>query len=103
MHRKQWESHEIYDILVNKLKVVGPGKQGVSFGVGLEPLASSFAALGSNVLGTELPPDNPAAGEWNKTQQHASGKYAMFKQNIISRLEFDRLVDFKYVISNTST
>ena len=51
---------------LTKLGAVGPGKSGLTFGVGRERLPSAFAALGAQVLATDMPPDDKEAKGWSK-------------------------------------
>ena len=62
-HRKMWEFFFVYRTLT-KLGAVGPGKSGLTFGVGKEPLPSAFADLGAKVLATDMPPDLQGASGW---------------------------------------
>ena len=59
----QWEFFFIYRTLT-KLGAVGPGKSGLTFGVGKESLPSAFAAMGAKVLATDMPPDLQGATGW---------------------------------------
>lgn len=54
VHRKQWEWFYIAQAL-EEAGVVGPGRRGVGFGVGEEPLAAWFAAQGCTVVATDYP------------------------------------------------
>lgn len=61
-HRKQWEYIFILHHL-ERTQGLTPGKRGVGFGVGIEPLPSTFARLGAHVLGTDAPEEiGQAAG-----------------------------------------
>jgi len=72
----------------------------VTFGVGKEPLPSAFAALGAQVLGTDMPPDGQAASGWADGNQYAAGKEALFKPALIGKEEFEKLVSFQHVDMN---
>lgn len=65
-HRKHWEFAYILQALDVRGLLV-PGKCGLGFGVGREPLPARFAALGVDVLAT----DRPVPGVWA-----ASGQYS---------------------------
>jgi SAM-dependent methyltransferase len=70
-HRKQWEF--VY-ILAN-LGAAGmllPGKRGVGFGCGKEPLAAVMAKLGCELTVTDLDVTAASGRGWIETDQHAS-------------------------------
>lgn len=53
IHRKQWE----YALVVDALEaagLIGPGKRGLGFGVGVEPLVAYFASRGCTIVATDL-------------------------------------------------
>ena len=54
-HRKLWEFAYIAQNLY-ALGALAPGKRGVGFGCGEEPLASLFAKFGASVIATDLDP-----------------------------------------------
>ena len=72
LHRKLWEFVYIYHHLV-RLGAVGPGRRGVGFGVGAEPLPAAFAALGADIVATDAPPEIGVALGWAESTQHAAG------------------------------
>jgi hypothetical protein len=70
-HRKLWEWCYILQALTVG-GVAAPGRRGVGFGVGEEPIAAYLAASGCTVLATDLPATAGAAATWSATGQHAS-------------------------------
>jgi hypothetical protein len=70
-HRKQWEYIFILHHLL-EANVFRPGKRGVGFGVGMEPLPSAFAMLGASVLGTDAPADIKESGGWATSKEHSA-------------------------------
>ena len=71
-HRKQWE----FIYVLRALEVNGclqPGKRGLGFGVGHEPLPAAMAARGVSVVATDLPADHADAYAWRDTAQHLAG------------------------------
>lgn len=69
-HRKQWE----YVFILDRLERAGmlqPGRKGVGFGVGVEPLPSAFARMGANVLGTDAPDEIMESGGWAISKEHS--------------------------------
>lgn len=69
-HRKQWEYIFILDRL-ERAGMLAPGKKGLGFGVGVEPLPSGFARLGCEIVGTDAPEEIKEAGGWAKTNEHS--------------------------------
>lgn len=72
LHRKQWEFCYILQVLETR-GMLAPGRRGLGFGVGREPLVSAIAARGCEVTATDLPADAARAHFWADTDQHASG------------------------------
>lgn len=69
-HRKQWE----YVFILHHLERTGmlrPGKKGVGFGVGIEPLPSAYARLGAHVLGTDAPEEIGQTAGWVAGNEHS--------------------------------
>src|SRR5438094_663038 len=50
-----------------------PGRRGLGFGVGHEPLAALFASFGCHILATDLEEQEARRTGWVDTQQHAGG------------------------------
>src|SRR5262245_56361724 len=72
LHRKHWEWAYIAAVLEQRGKL-GPGRHGLGFAVGEEPLTAAFASLGCTVLATDLDAAGAAEGNWIRTNQHAAG------------------------------
>jgi len=95
-HRKFWE----FAYIVRCLEVGGhlrDGKKGLGFGVGTERLTSFFASKGCHIVGTDLPADSLGSIRWDKSDQHASSREAMFNKVLIDRAAFDERVTFEPV------
>lgn len=99
LHRKQWEFVYILQCL-QKGGMLEPGKRGLGFGVGGEPLPALFATKGISVLGTDLDPEHAQGLGWIETDQHAASKNAMNNRGICAPEEFDSLVDFRSMDMN---
>ena len=99
LHRKQWEFVYILQCL-HMGGMLEPGKRGLGFGVGGEPLPALFAKKGIGVLGTDLDPEHAQGLGWIETDQHAASKHAMNNRGICSPEEFERLVDFRSMDMN---
>lgn len=65
-HRKFWEFCFIYYVLYDN-KMLVPGKSGLGFGVGKEPLASLFASDGCRITATDLSIESAMASGWAST------------------------------------
>ena len=70
-----------------------PGKFGLGFAVGQEPLSSAFAAREVRVLATDRPQDGQPDG-WSASGQHAGSLDALFKEHLIGTREFSERVSF---------
>lgn len=95
-HRKVWEFAYIGQIL-DSLGKLEPGRRGVGFGVGREPLISGFAARGVEVTATDLAPDAQEATGWVRSAQHASDIDGLLKEGVCDPDEFRRLVSWRPV------
>jgi SAM-dependent methyltransferase len=89
--RKAWEWCVIAAVLEER-GMLEPGRQGLGFAVGTEPLPSAFAHCGVSVLGTDLAADD--AG-WGQTGQHARSADHLFHPGLVDRPTFDRCVRFQ--------
>ena len=98
-HRKNWEYVFIIRAL-EKLNMLQPGRRGLVFAAGDEPLISYFASKGVEVVATDMFPDQEGVELWSTTGQHASAKEGLFKAGLVSREEFDRLVSFQHANMN---
>jgi SAM-dependent methyltransferase len=93
-HRKPWEFAAITQVL-HERDLLKPGKRGLGFAVGLEPLPSIFASLGTEVVASDAPQTLSSSQGWNQTGQFAASRDQLFKNELVSREQFDRLVSFE--------
>jgi len=98
-HRKNWEHVFISQALFER-KMLAPGRRGLGFAVGQEPLAALFASMGCQIVATDLPADSSRATDWSKSCEHAANKANIARQSLLAMEEFDRLVDFRPVDMN---
>lgn len=98
-HRKQWEFCYIAQVLATA-GMLAPGRRGLGFGVGEEPLAAVFAARGAEVIATDLAPEAAAGTGWIETSQHAHGKDALNRRGICPPELFERNVEFRFADMN---
>lgn len=93
-HRKTWEHAAIAQALQER-GCLAPGKRGIGFAVGVEPLVSLFAAHGPKILATDQA-DGAEAEPW-KGGQYAGNKAGLFDERLIGATEFADLVSFRNV------
>ncbi|MFY7959363.1 MAG: SAM-dependent methyltransferase [Elsteraceae bacterium] len=93
-HRKIWEYAFILHHL-ERLQMLGPGKRGLGFGVGAEPLPSLFARQGVTVTATDAPLSVGVDAGWASTEQHAGALDQVHIPSIVDRATFDARVSFQ--------
>ena len=99
MHRKIWEWLFIIEAL-HQLDMLRPGRRGLGFGVGRDPLAAFFASLGCTIVATDLDETEAAAAGWTDTGQHASGLAALNGAGLCDPDAFAERVSFRVVDMN---
>jgi hypothetical protein len=95
-HRKTWEFAYIAQVL-DATGQLEPGRRGLGFGVGREPLVSAFASRGAQVLATDLAPDAREAMGWTRSDQHAHDVEAMQRPEVCDPDAFRALVSWRPV------
>jgi SAM-dependent methyltransferase len=95
-HRKTWEFTHIAAVL-DELGLLEPGRRGLGFGVGREPLISAFANRGVEVVATDLEPDASEAKGWIRSDQHAHGVDDMLRPGVCDLEQFRKLVSWRPV------
>jgi hypothetical protein len=80
LHRKMWEWLFICQALSER-DMLQPGRQGLGFGVGREPLVPLFAALGCQLVATDLGPEEAQAAGWTATGDEYAGDLAALNQH----------------------
>jgi SAM-dependent methyltransferase len=98
-HRKLWEFCYILQAL-GEAGVLEPGRSGLGFGCGEEPLPSLFAAMGVTVLATDAPGDIGATLVWTDTGQYSASIEALHKPDICNRETLERFVSLRHVDMN---
>ena len=92
-HRKNWEWAAVTEALAERDMLL-PGRRGMGFAVGREPLASLFAAHGAEVLATDLAADDDQTSAWSDSGQHAASLDALHWPHLLDRSTFDSRVTF---------
>lgn len=98
-HRKQWEFCYILQALATT-GALAPGRRGLGYGVGLEPLSAVFADYGCRLVATDQDTASASAIGWTGTQEHASHKAVMNTRGICDPATFDRNVEFRFADMN---
>ncbi|MCB1539596.1 MAG: methyltransferase type 11 [Rhodoblastus sp.] len=98
-HRKLWELAFCLQCLAEH-DMLQPGRRGLGFGCGEEPIASYLAAHGVETTITDLPPEDAAASGWRDTYQHLSQASTAFRPHLVDREKFDQNVSIRFVDMN---
>jgi hypothetical protein len=98
-HRKLWEFCYIYQGLLER-GVLQPGKRGLGFGVGTEPLIPLFASHGSMITATDLDYESALTQGWVQTGQHFSSIDKVNERGICDAEQFQKLVTFQTLNMN---
>jgi 2-polyprenyl-3-methyl-5-hydroxy-6-metoxy-1,4-benzoquinol methylase len=98
-HRKLWEYAYILQAL-EETNCLLPGKKGLGFGVGTEPITAVIASRGCTVVATDLAPDDARAKQWADSNQYSATLLDMNRANICDSDRFLRAVSYRYVDMN---
>jgi hypothetical protein len=93
-YRKIWEWSIILEA-IRERNLLLPGKRALGFAVGREPIPSTLAAYGVDVLATDLGAAESEAAAWLETAQHAASKDNLYKPDLVDRKQFDERVSFQ--------
>jgi len=95
VHRKMWEWLFICEALAER-DMLRPGRSGIGFGVGKEPLVALFAGEGCRVLASDLHPDRAAASGWTESgAEYASGLEGLNGFGLCDPDDFAGLVSYR--------
>lgn len=86
-HRKIWEVAYILQA-IHESGCVNPGAEALGFAVGQEPIPAMLAALGLNVLATDLQSDDSRAQAWAQTGQNAAELQSLLRPAILAEKPF---------------
>jgi hypothetical protein len=95
LHRKHWEWCAIAQALWER-RMLLPGRRGLGFAVGREPLPALFAGYGAEVVATDLAPSAREADRWEQAGQHATSLEQLYVEQLIEREAFDQRVRFQF-------
>lgn len=100
VHRKLWEWLFICQSL-HERGMLAPGRRGVGFGVGREPLVALFASMGCAVVATDLHPDQARAAGWTETgEEYTGGTAGLNEAGLCPPDEFEQRVRYRHVDMN---
>ena len=99
LHRKLWEWCYIAQALTER-DMLRPGRRGLGFGVGQEPLAALFAGLGCDIVATDLAEERARQIGWVDSHQHAASLAALNEDLLCEPEAFARRVSFRFVDMN---
>ena len=100
VHRKMWEWLFIAQVLFERGMLV-PGRRGLGFGVGREPLVALFAAQGCQLLATDLHPAEASAAGWTDSGAEYSGGLEGLNEHRLCQVdEFGRRVAYRHLDMN---
>jgi len=98
-HRKLWEFCYILQALYEH-DCLTPGRKGLGFGCGEEPLPSLLAAYDIAITATDLDPGESAAQGWIATNQNMTSLEKIWHPGLCTRELFDKNVSLQYVDMN---
>ena len=99
-HRKIWELCYICQVVFAEGKL-SPGRRGLGFGCGEEPLPSLFAKYGVHVTATDLDQNRPEAEVWRLSRQHAAAAESLRRRDICPDEESLANIEFHPVDMNS--
>jgi len=98
-HRKQWEFVYIMQALWER-GCIEPGKKGLVFAVGREPLPAMFAKYGCRILATDILPEEGVKKGWGDSRQLCFGVEMLNERRICEPDKFKKLVSYRAVDMN---
>lgn len=99
LRRKLWEFCFICQALYER-GMLAPGRKGLGFAVGEEPLPALFAAMGCDILATDLEATDFRAAPWAESRQLASSIDKLRNSAICEPADFDARVTFQALDMN---
>jgi hypothetical protein len=98
-HRKQWEFIFVMQALWER-RCIMPGKKGLVFAVGTEPLPAMFASFGCEILATDIFPHKGIEMGWDNGNQLCFGLESLNTRKLCDEEEFKKLVTYRPVDMN---
>jgi 2-polyprenyl-3-methyl-5-hydroxy-6-metoxy-1,4-benzoquinol methylase len=98
-HRKTWEFAFILSVLQSK-GMVAPGRRGLGFGTGQEPLPSTLAHSGVAVVASDAPGSADVNALWAQSAQWSQSLDELWHPELVDRGTFFDNVQFRPVDMN---
>lgn len=99
-HRKLWEYAYVAQALLER-EMLTPGRHGIGFAVGIEPMPALFASLGVRITATDQQPADAERQGWISTSQYATQFSQLNARGICPEAAFYELVDFQWLDMNS--
>lgn len=96
LHRKLWEWLYITEALASA-GMLQPGKRGVGFGVGKEPLTALFASMGATITATDLDDEAATDAGWKDNDEFAGRLEGLNERRICDPVTFASRVTYRSV------
>ena len=96
--RKLWDYCYVTQALAER-DMLRPGRRGLGFAVGHEPMSALFASLGCEILATDQPAEQAYIG-WIETGPHAADLEAVTERRLCEPARFRQQVRFRAVDMN---
>jgi SAM-dependent methyltransferase len=96
LHRKVWEWCYVAQAL-DERKLLQPGRRGLGFAVGQEPLPALFAAFGCEIVATDQATEQAQEAGWVASGQHAATLEQLNTQGLCDPKRFRQQVSFRPV------
>jgi SAM-dependent methyltransferase len=94
LNRKIWEWVYVLQVL-DRHGMLAPGRRGLGFGCGREPLAAAMAARGCEIVATDLDAAAEATKDWTGSNQHAAQLADLNERGLCDPESFRRRVSFR--------
>ncbi len=95
LHRKIWEWSFISEALESR-GFLKPGKKGLGFAVGREPMPSLFAKKGCQIVATDGDPKNALKQGWTKFNEYSKNASELNLREICPAEVFSERVQFQF-------
>ena len=97
--RKQWEFVYVSQVLYER-GMLSPGRRGLGFGVGREPLPALFASFGVEIVASDQSLEGAIRAGWVRSSEHSADLSSLNDRGICTDRMFAELVSFAEVDMN---
>jgi SAM-dependent methyltransferase len=97
--RKQWEFVYISQVLYER-GMLAPGRRGLGFGVGREPLPALYASFGAEIVASDQSLEGAIQAGWVRSSEHSADLSGLNDRGICIDRMFNQLVSFAEVDMN---